>query len=222
MRYVIEGKEATLYLARGFDRPLIILNSYSENGNPVIVRIREIMEDADFNLLNIGNLEWHHDMTPWPSPPLSKDDVPCTGGADAYLNILATKIIPEAKRMVKGIPVHTGIVGYSQAGLFALYTTYQCDEFDFVASISGSLWFPGFREYALSHSMKKRPEKVYISLGDAEARTRNPILKTVQENTEAIVTHLEGQGMDITYELNPGNHFRDEDVRIAKGILAVQ
>ncbi len=221
MRYAIEGKEATLYPAKGLDRPLVILNSYSGDGSSVIAGIREIREDVDINLLNIGNLEWFHDMTPWPSPPTSKHDVPGTGGADAYITLLTTKIIPEAKRRVNGTPVHTCIAGYSLAGLFALYVAYQCDEFDLVASMSGSFWYPGFRDHVLSHSMRKNPERVYISLGDAEARTRNPVLKTVQENTEAIVTHLEGHGMDITYELNPGNHFRDADARIAKGILAV-
>ena len=114
------------------------------------------------------------------------------------VTLLTTKIIPEAKRRVNGTPVHTCIAGYSLAGLFALYATYQCDEFDLVASMSGSLWYPGFRDHVLSHSTRKNPERVYISLGDAEARTRNPVLKTVQENTEAIVTHLEGHGKDIT------------------------
>ena len=32
------------------------------------------------------------------------------------------------------------------AGLFAVYATFQSDVFDRVASISGSLWFPDFRE----------------------------------------------------------------------------
>lgn len=39
--------------------------------------------------------------------------------------------------------VFIGIAGYSLAGLFALYALYKTDVFTRVASMSGSLWFPG-------------------------------------------------------------------------------
>lgn len=55
--------------------------------------------------------------------------------------------------------------------------------------MSGSLWYPEFRDYVQSHEMKRKPEKLYISLGDKEAKTRNPYMKTVRENTEAIVKY---------------------------------
>ena len=98
---------------------------------------------------------------------------------------------------------------------------YQCDIFDRVASMSGSLWFPGFKEYILSHDLQKRPEKLYLSLGDREAKTRNPYLKTVQDNTEQIVSHYEQMGLDVTWELNQGNHFKEAALRSAKGIKAI-
>ena len=73
----------------------------------------------------------------------------------------------------------------------------------------------------MSHELSKRPDQLYISLGDREARTRNPFLKTVQENTEQIVSHFEQLGLDVTWELNPGNHFKDAALRSAKGIKAI-
>jgi len=123
--------------------------------------------------------------------------------------------------MLQGKPRFTGIAGYSLAGLFALYAMYQCDAFDRVASMSGSLWFQGFKEYVMSHELKKRPEKLYLSLGDKEARTRHPYLKAVQDNTEQIVSHYEQMGLDVTWELNPGNHFKDAALRSAKGVKAL-
>jgi len=69
--------------------------------------------------------------------------------------------------------------------------------------------------------MKRAPEKLYLSLGDKEAKTRNPYLKTVQENTEAAVQLYRDRGLDVTWELNPGNHFRDAELRSAKGILGI-
>ena len=69
--------------------------------------------------------------------------------------------------------------------------------------------------------MKRAPEKLYFSLGDKEAKTKHAILKTVQENTEAIVDYLKTRKIDVTFETNEGNHFKNIDWRIAKGITAI-
>lgn len=214
------GKKAAMYICEQADAPLIILNNYSGDGASVIRAMEEI-GTPDCHLLVVGNLKWDHDMTPWYCPPTSENDTPCTGGADEYLELLLTRIIPHARTMLQGEPRFTGIAGYSLAGLFALYAMYQCDAFDRVASMSGSLWFPEFKEYILSHEPRKRPEKLYLSLGDRETKTRNPYLKTVQDNTEQIVTHYKETGLDVTWELNPGNHFKDAALRSAKGVKAI-
>ena len=62
---------------------------------------------------------------------------------------------------------------------------------------------------------------LYFSLGDREARTRNRYLRSVQENTEQIVSHFKQLGLDVSWELNPGNHFKDAALRSAKGIRAL-
>ena len=214
------GKKAALYQGREKHSPLILLNNYSGEGEPVIQALRGI-DAPDCSLLVVSNLSWDHDMTPWYCPPVTKNDPPCTGGADDCLDLLLTKILPEARSMLNGDPCFTGIAGYSLAGLFALYAMYRCDAFDRAASISGSLWFPEFREYVLTHEMKKRPDKLYLSLGDKEDKTRNAALKTVRDNTEQIVSYYERLGLDVTWELNPGNHFRDAGIRSAKGIKAI-
>lgn len=219
-KYTVEGKEATLYRADSKDCPLVVLNNYSEDAGPVIKALKEL-SCPDLNLLCVGNLNWNHDMTPWPCPPLSPKDAPCTGGADDYLQLLISKILPKAKELVKGVPSQISIAGYSLAGLFALYACYRCDAFDHAASMSGSLWFPNFNEYVFHHSIKRMPDKVYLSLGDAEAKTKNTILKTVQKNTEEIFEHYKELGLNVMWELNPGNHFKNAAYRSAKGIRAI-
>lgn len=214
------GKKATLYSSKQPAAPLIVLNNYSGDGESVVRAMREI-NTPDCNLLVVGDLNWDHDMTPWYCPPLFKNDTPCTGGADAYLELLLTEILPKAEELISGTPSFIGIAGYSLAGLFALYASYQCDAFDRVASMSGSLWFPDFKEYALTHEMRKRPAKLYLSLGDREAHTRNSVLMTVQRNTEELAEHYKSLGLDVTWELNPGNHFKDAALRSAKGIKAI-
>ena len=218
--FACRGKSAALYLNGRTGSPLIVLNHYSGDGEEILRELGKA-DTPDYNLLVTGNLNWDHDMSPWYCPPLSAGDTPCTGGADEYLQLLLTEILPEAEKRLSGKPAFLGIAGYSLAGLFALYAAYRCAAFDRIASISGSLWFPDFMEYALSHEMPKRPEKLYLSLGDREACTKNSLLKTVQTNTETLAGHYRDLGCAVTWELNPGNHFRDAERRSAKGIRSI-
>ena len=75
-----------------------------------------------------------------------------------------------------GAPRWRGIAGYSLAGLFAVYALYRTDVFARAASVSGSLWFPGFREYVFSHTPLCRPDCVYFSLGLHRALLKFQIL----------------------------------------------
>lgn len=219
-QFKAEGKEATLYHAKEAGCPLIILNTFTDEGKAVMEAAGKL-EGKDFNLLCVGNINWNHDMAPWHCPPISPKDTACTGGADDYLKLLLDDILPECLKRVDGTPSHISIAGYSLAGLFALYACYRTDVFKRAASMSGSLWFPDFKEYVFSHEMKRKPDRLYFSLGDKEARTRNRYMKDVQENTEAIARHFRETGIDVAFEMNPGNHFKDADLRSAKGILAI-
>ena len=166
-KFSVSGKEVTLYPAMQADRPLIVLNTYTGDGESVMREVRKISA-GDVNVLVIGNLDWNHDMTPWYCPPLSADDTAATGGADEYLELLLSEILPKARTLICGSPMRTCIAGYSLAGLFALYAMYRCDAFERAASISGSLWFPDFLDFTTGHDMLRKPDRIYLSLGDKE------------------------------------------------------
>lgn len=214
------GKAVTLYKAEKSGAPLVVFNNFEGDGSGVVSEMQKI-GCADCNLLSVGGLNWDHDMTPWYCPPLTKGDTPCTGGADDYLKVLLDVILPEALARIDGEPEFFGLAGYSLAGLFAIYDMYQTDRFSRICSMSGSLWFPDFREYATSHSLVRKPDRLYLSLGDREARTRVKMLKPVQENTEYLADYYRERGIETEYELNPGNHFQEAELRSAKGITAI-
>ena len=188
--------------------PMIYLNTYSDEGQQVF-EAAQAAGCPPFTLIAVSNLAWNRDMAPWDSPAAFKKGEPFTGGADDYLRLLAEEIIPRAEKELAGPPAWRGIAGYSLAGLFALYAIYQTDVFSRVGCISGSLWFPGFKEYVLSHEPKRWPDCIYFSLGDKEAKTRNPVLKIVQENTEEIQTFYQNKGIGVPVEsrksLRPGD-----------------
>ena len=214
---LIDGKTVSVFPANLSGPPVIYLNTVSDEG-------RQVYEAAHaagcppFNLVAIRNLDWNHDMAPWDSPAAFKKGEPFTGGADDYLRLLVEEIMPEAEKELPGLPMWRGIAGYSLAGLFALYAIYQTDVFSRVGCMSGSLWFPGFKEHICSHEPKRRPDCIYFSLGDREAKTRDSVLKTVQENTETIHAHFLAQGIDTVFQLDPGNHFVQGIERTVAGI----
>lgn len=199
--------------------PLIILNTTQDEGQDVYDALCK-MTNRDFVLAAISGLNWGHDMTPWEVPAIPHGD-PCTGGAGDYIENLRQEIIPDILSRLDFTPSFTAIAGYSLAGLFALYCCYKTDIFDRVISVSGSLWYPGFMDFVGSNEMLKRPDKMYISLGDKEAKTRIKMMQPVRENTDELVRLYKEAGIDLTYEINPGNHFTDVIRRTAKGIRAV-
>ena len=216
-QFVIGQKKVAVYAGGISDGPVIYLNTFSGEGG----RVYETLQSADcpdFSLVEITQLRWDHDMSPWDVPPAVKNCTPCTGGADDYLKLLAEKIIPTAEKEIPGTVSWRGIAGYSLAGLFAVYALYQAGLFSRAASMSGSFWFPGFKEYVFSHDMKKRPEHLYFSLGDKESRTKNPYFQTVQKNTEEIEGLFRSRKIDTCFRLNPGGHFVNEAERTAAGI----
>jgi len=104
--------------------------------------------------------------------------------------------------------------GYSLAALFALWAAYQTDSFSAVCAASPSVWFPGWIEYAAARQPKV--QNIYLSLGDKEEKARNKVMATVGDCIRKQFELLEPE--ISTLEWNPGNHFKDADLRCAKGL----
>lgn len=115
-------------------------------------------------------------------------------------------------------PSKVGILGYSLAGLFSLYSLYRLECFSLAASVSGSLWYPSFDQFIVSSQRKKTPDKVYLSVGDKEKKTSNPFLSQVEKKTKYVYEYYKSIGIPAFYELNDGNHFKDVSLRLAKAI----
>ena len=148
------------------------------------------------------------DLSPWQAPAVFGKDA-FGGGASDTLSAMLPLCEDKAKTYYIG--------GYSLAGLFALWAAYQTDIFEGVAAASPSIWFPGFVDYMEKSDLKA--SKVYLSLGDKEEKTRNPVMQKVGDNIRRQLELLEADPActDCKLEMNPGNHFRESDIRTAKG-----
>ena len=126
--------------------------------------------------------------------------------------------MPAVEQEVGGKPSYSALAGYSLGGLFALWASFHTDAFSRVISASGSLWYPGFVEYARAHSFSSALSCVYLSLGKKEHRTPNRLLRNVRANTQDILELCRNRGVLARLDMNPGNHFQDVQERMAKGI----
>lgn len=212
----IAGKKVQIVPSQKEKAPLVILHTVRGEGESVY-RMALEGAPAEFSFAAVGKIAWDDEMSPWAIPPISRGDTPCTGGADAYLGTLTETILPEILRRVPP-PAFTALAGYSLAGLFALYAMYRTDVFSRIASASGSFWFPKFLDYVREHEMKGPLECIYFSLGNKEAKTKNKILKSVEENTLWLENHYRKSGIRTVYEENQGSHFQNANERMAKGI----
>ena len=219
-KFNIKDKVITLYKSPDINAPLIVFNTFEGDGEDVYQALQN-MDCTSINLLVVGNIDWNHDMSPWYMPSIYSKEKSFSGGADEYLKLLIDEILLKAKELIEGEPEFIGIAGYSLAGLFAVYAMYKTDVFDRVACMSGSLWFSDFIEYCKRNEYKRLPDKIYFSLGDKEANTRNPVLKTVQDKTIELSEYFKSLRTEVIFELNPGNHFTDVNFRSAKGIKAI-
>ncbi len=158
----------------------------------------------DFHLIALKVNDWNRDLSPWNAPPVFGDEAFGDGAEETLLSVLAELNDPGKKYYIGG---------YSLAGLFALWAAFQTDRFEGVAAASPSIWFTGFVDYMRNNSIHSR--KVYLSLGDREEKTRNPVMASVGKCIRAGYEILREKGTACTLEWNKGNHFNDADIRTA-------
>ena len=171
--------------------------------------IRELT-DQEFGLIAVKVRNWNTDLSPWVAPAAFGNEGFGNGAADT---------LAEMMKLIKD-PCKTIIIGgYSLAGLFALWAAIRTDLFCGVAAASPSVWFPGFIDYMADHSV--HAGTVYLSLGDKEEKTRNPVMSKVGECIREGYSCLQRKGVCCTLEWNSGNHFKEPDLRTAKAFAWV-
>lgn len=168
------------------------------------------LSKTNFYLLAIKIDKWNDQLSPWPAPALFGKDNFGEGAKDTLEEILSL-CADKDKIYIIG--------GYSLAGLFALWAAYQTDVFHAVAAASPSIWFLGFVDYMKNSEIKA--DKIYLSLGDKEEKTRNPVMASVGDCIREANVLLQKKGITTVLEWNQGNHFKDSDIRTAKAFAWV-
>ena len=197
--------------------PLVYSIDYHENGQLLMDACKQV-DCKGFNLVTISGLHWNQELSPWPIETVVSKDDRFTGGAPELLPLLTGQIVPQVEQLLDTPPLWRCLAGYSLGGLFAAWTAYHTDVFTHILSASGSMWYPGWLEYARDNQLADSVTQIYLSVGEQESTSRNAVLQTVGARTQALAELLAERGISTKFELNPGNHFKNPPLRVAKGI----
>ena len=169
------------------------------------------------NMVVISGFDWENDLTPWKAPGLKTGEF--GGKAQTFLDILIGDLVVSIENSLRINRPERFICGVSLSGLFALWASCKNDMFKGVASVSGSFWYDGFKEWISEN--RPNSEIFYLSLGEKEKESKNPRLASVDEATKHIYGLLNTVGADVHFEYNEGNHFGPLIERIEKAITSI-
>lgn len=178
-------------------------------------QLRKISGRKDWCIAAVSGENWNQDYAPWPAAPVFGDEG-FGDGAEETLQRLLQKVLPGISSAYPCPERKYVISGYSLAGLFALYAGYRTDAFSGVVAASPSVWYPDWIPYAENHEMQAG--NVYLSLGTKEEKTRNPVMSRVGDAIREQHRILTDTGIRTVLEWNPGNHFIESDLRMARGM----
>lgn len=182
-----------------------------------VTKIRELSNEK-FILLAFLVDNWDDDLSPWVAPAVFGNEN-FGGDANKTLEYVENDLLPYLYEKY-GSDKKLYIGGYSLSALFALWACYNTDIFDGVVAASPSIWFPGFIKYAKENDIKVN--KIYLSLGNKEEKTKNKIMATVGDNIREYYDMLRKDvTKNVILEWNEGNHFMDSDLRTAKGFACI-
>ena len=188
-----------------------------EQGERIAGLMAARLKDMPWALVAYEAENWNRDFSPW-ALPSEKRQEEFTGGAKETLAWLTDTCIPNVESGVLHGASRRMLGGYSLAGLFSLFAFYESRMFDGVASCSGSLWYPGWKEYAQGRK-GAQGSCVYLSLGRKEEKVRSPKMAIVGDMTrwqyEQMQMDTNVQACELVW--HNGGHFADVDQRIAQG-----
>ena len=240
-KYYEEEAQAKLHGTRSqlTKYPLVLLLG-ERNIEPIMTYVEQKMPQngksrgcRDFVMLGMESAEWERDFSPWRAEALSRSSKPFTGHADDFIANLQKSVLPHLQQYrVRTEASQLAIVGYSLAGLCALYSLYKVNFADNIASVSGSLWFKNWVEFCGGQQIAAdhmRQYRIYMSLGTSEKNAPNAVMATVDDCTRKTFRQIQdqmsviGKGQDsVFFEYTDGGHFDNVPQRIAKALLYLE
>lgn len=160
------------------------------------------------NIAVLSGLDWNRDLSPWEANGVFKKEKPFEGKAREFLRSLERDFFLGIEQSLGVKKAERSLVGISLSGLFAVWAGYNSHCIKNIASISGSLWFDGFADWAEQHAITAEVEKVYLSLGEKEKKSKEARIAAVEECTQRVASAIRAQEKEVEFHiLSEVTHF---------------
>ena len=170
----------------GTGGPVIFWGMYPHQQNEVEhlwESLLELVPEQNFLLVAFQVENWNRDFSPWEASAVFGTEG-FAGQGLKTLRWLTEECVPHIDRTFGVKDREHWLMGYSLAGLFALWAAYESDVFSGIVCCSGSLWFPDWDHYVRNHVIQSKCS-VYLSLGGKEEKTKNKVMAAVGDRTRA-------------------------------------
>ena len=223
----LEGCTVVVYAPRTNEPlPVVYMNvSRPEDIHSYLPKLASAMGKTirPAHLVCVTPTDWNRDFSPWEAAGLHEGSAPFSGHADERIALLCDRVKPLIDAQFPTLPdaESTMIFGYSLGGLAALYALYECpDVFGAAGCLSGSLWYEGFMDYQRQNVGKLHDQRIYLSLGRKEEKTRHPLMCRIGLCYEETLQMLSAQlgEENVTFTLHNGGHGTEVDQRMLQGL----
>lgn len=185
-------------------------------------RVERMVAKYGVGIVVVTGMDWQNVFSPWAAPGVPAGDPDFKGEAPGFLKLMQQSVLPQIENVLApDSNVERTLVGVSMSGLFALWQWMVCPTFANIASLSGSFWYDGFDRWMKDREIPPKTGKAYFLLGRKESKSAVKAFDSVGENTAMIVDLLTAAGINVEYQLVPGNHFSDPIPRLESAFAAL-
>lgn len=214
----IEGLDCLCSFSADFSRVTYIIYPMAVLDDWIVTA----SEKFQTSIVVITGMDWDNDLTPWPAKGVPKGCPDFKGLASEFLKRLEAIVKRiETKARLSMERIERNLVGVSLSGLFTLWQWPQCPLFRNIASLSGSFWYDGFIDWFRLQDFSGKKGMAFFLLGEKESKSTVSAFKPVEANTEAIVSALRRDGIKVTFDIVPGNHYQFPIDRLNRAMSAL-
>lgn len=218
--FYFEEKKVTVYLPNHGDITAPVWLCFPDNDAEAEILAEKLAQSHV--VMAVSESDWENAFTPWAAPRLFKKGRDFGGGADDYYAFITQRLLPEIEQKLGLTPAWRGVLGYSLAGLWAIYGAYKHPYFQRIGCVSGSLWFDNWLAFVAEHRPSRLPQAVYFSVGADEAHAKNPRLAQVADHMQQTWQIWQQYDVACVFETHSGGHFDDVPMRLLQAATWLQ
>lgn len=187
----IDKREVKFLLPKTYDKSLQSYPTvYLLDGDvllPVLEKMLEGQQPYKFILVGVPAADRLAEYTPWPEKALNARFADFGGKGAQHLEFLQQRVLPHMQNLLgcTCAAQNTALAGHSLGGLLSTYSLFTTQAFGHVASVSGSFWYNGWKEFVNTNSVVNTAASVYLSSGTNEGERAQDIKKNAADATKA-------------------------------------